>query len=73
MTDKMTGYFLLALSVLIHLVCAASFLAMMQALMVKSTISAIESAFGTLVIGILLLVLGRKSWQAGKRRMKEAT
>jgi hypothetical protein len=70
MTDKMMGYLLLALSLLIYVVCAATFLAMLQALTVSSTISAIESAFGTFVIGILLLVLGRKSYNAGKRRLK---
>jgi hydrogenase-4 membrane subunit HyfE len=70
MSDKMMGYLLLTLSVLIYVVCAATFLAMLQALTVSSTISAIESAFGTFVIGILLLVLGRKSYKAGKRRLK---
>lgn len=73
MTDKMIGYLLLALALLIYIVCAASFFAMAQALLVTSTISAIESAFGTLVIGILLLVFGRKSWQAGKRRLKPSS
>jgi hypothetical protein len=70
MTDQMIGYLLLALSALIYVICGATFLAMLQALTVSSTISAIESAFGTFVVGILLLVLGRKSYQAGKRRLK---
>ena len=70
MTDQMIGYLLLGLSLVIYLVCGATFVAMLQALMVNSTISAIESAFGSFVIGILLLVLGRKSYQAGKRRIK---
>ena len=70
MTDQMIGYLLLGLSVVIYLVCGATFVAMLQALAVSSTISAIESAFGTFVIGILRFVLGRKSYQAGKRRLK---
>jgi hypothetical protein len=70
MSDQMIGYLLLALSLAIYLVCGATFVAMLQALTVSSTISAIESAFGTFVIGVLLLVLGRKSYQAGKRRLK---
>jgi uncharacterized sodium:solute symporter family permease YidK len=70
MTDQMIGYLLLGLSLVIYLVCGAAFVAMLQALAVSSTISAIESAFGSFVIGILLLVLGGKSYQAGKRRLK---
>ncbi len=70
MTDQTIGYLLLGLSGVIYLVCAATFVAMLQALMVTSTISAIESAFGTFVIGLLLLLFGRKSWVAGKRRLK---
>ena len=70
MTDQMIGYLLLGLSVVIYLVCGATFVAMLQALAVSSTISAIESAFGTCVIGILLAVLGRKSYKAGKKRLK---
>lgn len=73
MTDQMIGYLLLALSVLIYVICGATFLAMLQALTVTSTISAIESAFGTFVIAVLLLVLGRKAWQAGKSRLKAGT
>ncbi|MES2627202.1 MAG: hypothetical protein V4628_18090 [Pseudomonadota bacterium] len=72
MTDQLIGYLLIGLSVVIYLVCGATFLAMLQALTVSSTISAIESAFGTCVIGILLLVLGRKSYNAGKNRLKTA-
>ncbi len=70
MADQTVGYLLLALSMIIYLICGATFFAMLHALTVTSTISAIESAFGTFVIGILLLVLGRKTYQAGKRRLK---
>jgi len=66
----MIGYLLLGLSALIYLVCGAAFVAMVQALAVNNTMSAIESAFGSFVIGILLLVLGRKAYQAGKSRLK---
>lgn len=70
MANQTIGYLLLVLAVIIYLICGATFLAMLHALTVTSTISAIESAFGTFVIGILLLVLGTKSYQAGKKRLK---
>lgn len=66
------GYLLVGLSALLYLVSVATFVAMLRALMVTSTITAIESAFGTLVIGILLLVLARKAWLSGKSRLKSA-
>jgi uncharacterized membrane protein len=70
MSDRTIGYLLVGLSAVIYIVCGTAFVAMLQALTVNNTISAIESAFGSFVIGILLLVLGRKSYQAGKRRLK---
>ena len=66
------GYLLVGLSAVLYLISAATFVAMLRALTVTSTITAIESAFGTLVIGILLLVLARKAWLSGKSRLKSA-
>jgi|GEM_PF-1589824 len=70
MRNNIIGYGLLALSMLLFVLCGATFFAMLQALTVSSTISAIESAFGTLVGGILLLAMGRKAYNAAKTRLK---
>jgi hypothetical protein len=72
MSERMLGYLLAALAGLLYLVSVATFVAMVRALTVTSTVTAIESAFGTMVIGILLLVLARKAWLAGKSRFKSS-
>lgn len=54
------------LAVLLALVSAAGFVAMVLALTASHTLSAIESAFGSLIIALLFLVLACKTWRAGK-------
>lgn len=66
--NNVSAYLLLSLSVLLHLAAAASVLAALHALTVRTTLAAIESAFGTLVIAILLLLLARTTWQKGKNK-----
>jgi len=70
MKRSVSGWLLLACSVVLHIAALAAFMAMLQALAVSSTISAVESAFGTFVLLILLLVFARKSWQIGKIHIK---
>jgi len=70
MKRSVSGWLLLAFSVVLHIAALAAFVAMLQALTVSSTISAVESAFGTFVLLILLMVFARQSWQAGKIRTK---
>lgn len=68
MSNRVKGYLLMGLSVLLHLAGAAAFVAMLRALTVSTTLAAIESAFGSLVICILLMVLARRAWDSGKKR-----
>ena len=53
MSNRVKGYLLMGLSVLLHLAGVAAFVAMLRALTVSTTLAAIESAFGSLVICIL--------------------
>ena len=59
-----------AVSVLLHAAALAAFVATLQALTVGSTLAAVESAFGTFVLAILLMVFARKAWTAGKSHSK---
>jgi membrane protein implicated in regulation of membrane protease activity len=68
MPDKVLGYALLVAAVLLHILGAAAFYAMLRALTVTTTLAAIESAIGSLVICVLLLVGGRKAWDEGRKR-----
>jgi predicted membrane protein len=69
--NQVKGILLLALSGALFAVAAAALFAMLRSLGVQSTLSAIESAFGSLVIAILLLVLARKTFLAGKARLRD--
>lgn len=72
MNDRIVGYLLLALAVLFYLVSAATGFAVLYALTVRTTLAAVESAFGTFVILILLLVFARKCWEKGKSKLGTA-
>jgi hypothetical protein len=69
MNGRVLGYLLLGLAGLLYVAVAASVFAVLYALTVRTTLAAVESAFGTLVATILLLVLARKCWEAGKKRI----
>lgn len=67
MNDRVGAYLWLGIAVLLYVVCAATAFAVLYALTVTTTLAAIESAFGTFVILILLLVGARKCWEKGKK------
>lgn len=68
---RFAGLVLLLAAGLLGMASLAAFVAMIRALMVPTTLAAIESAFGSLVITLLLLVLSRKSWGAGRVRLSD--
>lgn len=72
MNRKLPGYLMLALSSLLYLIGAACIVATVHALTVRTTLAAIESAFGTLVIAILILLLARKAWHGARSRLQAA-
>jgi high-affinity Fe2+/Pb2+ permease len=51
------------LAVLLYIVSTATAFAVLYALTVETTLAAVESAFGTFVILIMLLVFARKCWE----------
>jgi hypothetical protein len=67
MSDRMVAYLWRALAVLLYIVSAATGFAVLYALTVRTTLAAVESAFGTFVILILLLVFARKCWEKGSK------
>lgn len=71
--EKLLGALLVLLSLTLFLAGGAAVVAMIRALTVEHTLSAIESAFGTLVIAILLLVLARLALKAGMLRLGRKT
>lgn len=69
MNDRVKGYLLMSLAVLLYATSAVTGFAVLYALTVRTTLAAVESAFGTFVILILMLVGARKCWDSGKKRL----
>ena len=67
MNARVKAYLLMSLAVLLYGVGAVTGFAVLYALTVRTTLAAVESAFGTFVIMILLLVFARKCWDSGKK------
>ena len=66
--SRFIAFLLFLLSLLLLLCACAALVAMLRALLIPSTLVALETAFGSLVIALLCLVLGRNSWRAAHRR-----
>lgn len=62
----MPGMLWKILAVVLYIVSAATAFAVLYALTVPDTLAAVESAFGTFVILIMLLVFARKCREKGR-------
>lgn len=69
--NKLTGYFLTGFAYLLYLISGATFLDYMYSLTIRDTVTAVENAFGTLVILVFLLVLAKFSLKDGKKRLQQ--
>jgi uncharacterized membrane protein len=69
MNRHFLGYLLLGLSILVYLLSGLAFVQMIFSLTIKSTVTAVESAFGSLVISILLMIIATKAFKGGKKRI----
>jgi len=54
----------------LYLISAATFLDYMYSLTIRDTVTAVENAFGTLVILVFMLVLAKFSLKDGKKRLQ---
>ncbi len=69
--NKLTGYFLTGFAYLLYLISAATFLDYIYSLTIRDTVTAVENAFGTLVILVFMLVLAKFSLKDGKQRLQQ--
>lgn len=69
--NKLTGYLLTGFAYVLYLISAATFLDYMYSLTIRDTVTAVENAFGTLVILVFLLVLAKFSLKDGKKRLQQ--
>lgn len=56
---------------LLYLLSAVTFVDYLYTLTIRDTVTAVENAFGTLVILVFMLVLAKFSLAAGKKRLGE--
>lgn len=70
--NKLKPIFYMLIAGLLGFVALLSFIAMIRALTVQHTLSAIESAVGAGVLAILLVVMANKLFKAGWRRWQSA-
>ena len=66
MSGRIQGGLWLGLAIVLYASSAATAFALIYAFTVRSTLAAVESAFGTFVLLIMLLVFARKCWEKGK-------
>ena len=71
--NKITAYLLIGFAYLLYLVSAGTFIDYIYSLMIRDTVTAMENAFGTLVILIFMLVLAKFALTAGKKKLKTGT
>lgn len=69
MLHKLIAWSCNALAALLLLLALLTLLAMLRALTVSSTLAAVESAFGSFVLCILLLLAARWCRNVGKARL----
>jgi len=72
MSHKLIAWIIITIAALVFLMACASLVAMLRSLMVSTTLAAIESAFGTFVLTIILLVAAKRLYEAGLKRLKTA-
>lgn len=68
--NKYIGYFLIGFAVLLYVLSAITFFSYLYAFTIRDTVSAIESAFGTLVLLVIMLVMAKFAMAAGKDRLQ---
>ena len=70
--NKITAYLLIGFAVLLYLLSAGTFIDYVYSLLIQDTVTAMENAFGKLVVLVFMLVMAKFSLSAGKNKLKTA-
>lgn len=70
--NKYSAYAQIGFAVLLYLLSAITFIDYLYSLVIPDTVTAVENAFGKLVILIFMLVMAKFSMAAGKLKLKKA-
>ncbi len=66
---RLIGYLQTGFAILLYLLSAVTFIDYLYSLTIRDTVTAVENAFGTLVILIFMLVLAKFTLAAGKKKL----
>jgi hypothetical protein len=69
--SKFSAYLKITFAVLLYILSAFTFIDIMYSLVIPDTVTAVENAFGKLVILIFMLVLAKFTLAAGKKKRRE--
>jgi len=70
--NKFTAYSQIGFAILLYVLSALTFFDYMYSLVIPDTVTAVENAFGKLVILIFMLVLAKFAMAGGKEKLKAA-
>ena len=68
---RFSAYVQIGFAILLYLLSAVTFIDYMYSLTIPDTVTAIENAFGTLVILVAMLVLAKFTMAAGRKKLQE--
>ena len=68
---KFSAYLKISFAVLLYILSVFTFIDIMYSLVIPDTVTAVENAFGKLVILIFMLVLAKFTLEAGKKKLHE--
>lgn len=68
--NKISAYLRLGIAILLYLMSAITFLDYMYSLIIPDTVTAVENAFGKLVILIFMLVMAKFSLSSGLKQLR---
>lgn len=70
--NKFTAYSQIGFAILLYVLSALTFFDYMYSLVIPDTVTAVENAFGKLVILIFMLVMAKFAMAGGKQKLKTA-
>lgn len=70
--NKFTAYSQIGFAILLYVLSALTFFDYMYSLVIPDTVTAVENAFGKLVILIFMLVMAKFSMASGREKLKTA-
>lgn len=68
--NKVSAYIRIGIAILLYLMSAITFLDYMYSLIIPDTVTAVENAFGKLVILIFMLVMAKFSLSSGLKQLR---